>query len=44
MIKTYTKYFQCAMVFDRSDGLKWKTPNKAVKVQSKKNYGSINKV
>ena len=30
-IKTYIKYFQCAMVFDRSDGSKWKAPSEVRK-------------
>ena len=36
LIKTYTKYFQYAMVLDQSDGSKWKPQNKMVKDQSKK--------
>ena len=37
LIKTYTKYLQCAIVLDRSNGSKWKPQNEVVKAQSKKN-------
>ena len=37
-VKTYTKYFQCNMVLDKSDGSKWKLLNEVVKRVGKNVY------
>jgi len=37
-VKTYTKYFQCNMVLDKSDGSKWKPHNEVVKRVGKNVY------
>ena len=37
-VKTYTKYFQCNMVLDQSDGSKWKPYNKVAKRSGKNVY------
>jgi hypothetical protein len=37
-VKTYTKYFQCNMVLDQSDGSKWKPNNEVAKRSGKNVY------
>ena len=37
-VKTYTKYFQCNMVLDQSDGSKWKPHNEVAKRAGKNVY------
>jgi hypothetical protein len=37
-VKTYTKYFQCNMVLDQSDGSKWKPHNEVAKRSGKNVY------
>jgi hypothetical protein len=37
-VKTYTKYFQCNMVLDQSDGSKWKPHNEVAKWAGKNVY------